>query len=591
MKAFTLILYAFALSISLQAQNSDLITFFEKSGGLKTPRYDETVQYCQKLAAASPMLHYSVFGRSPQGRDLPLLILDKEGKTDPVSVKSSNKAVLLVQACIHAGECDGKDAGLMLLRDIIAGNDKEKLLDKVSILFIPILNVDGHERFGPFNRINQDGPEEMGWRTTAQNLNLNRDYLKADAPEMQAWLKLFNEWQPDFFIDCHVTDGADYQYVATYALETLGNMDAGLTDWVKTFYEPALISEMNNLNQPIFPYVQFRNWHDPRSGLENWPAPPMLSQGYTAARNRPGLLIETHMLKPYKQRVEATYSMLKITLQILNRSSAELKAAELKADARTASKAFRELPYTVEWNTLTTDSVLREFKGFEYTMDSSDLTGGLWFKYDRSKPATWRIPSFEKCVPEKQVKLPEAYIIPAEWTTVIERLKLHGTIMTNLKKETSLNLNTYRFTDVKWQQRSYEGRHKLGYKLHDSIENHVFPAGSVIIDMNQPAARVIAHLLEPGSPDSFVAWGFFDAIMEQKEYSESYVMEIEARRMLAENPQLKTEFEKKMADDAAFAKDPEEILNWFYSRTPWWDSHFCVYPVGRIFDRKVVDGL
>lgn len=591
MKALSFILFLVVVAVSLQAQKPDLVTYYEKSGGMKTPRYDETIQYCKKLVAASPMLHYTVFGKSPQGRELPLLILDKEGKTDPASVKASNKSVLLIQACIHAGECDGKDAGLMLLRDIIAGNDKEKLLDKVTVLFIPIFNVDGHERFGPYNRINQDGPEEMGWRTTAQNLNLNRDYLKADAPEMQAWLKLFNEWQPDFFVDCHVTDGADYQYVATYALETMGNMDPIMTQWVKASYEPSLIKEMNNLNLPIFPYVQFRNWHDPRSGLESWPAPPMLSQGYTAARNRPGLLIETHMLKPYKQRVEATYAMLKITMQILNGKSTELKAAVAKTDARTASKAFREVPYTVAWTTSTTDSVMREFKGFEYSMDSSDLTGGLWFKYDRSKPVIWRIPSFEKCTPEKQVSLPEAYIIPAEWTTVIERLRLHGIRMSSLNRETLLNLNTYRFSEVKWQQRSYEGRHKLTYKLHDSIENHVFAAGSVVIDMNQPGARIIAHLLEPDSPDSFVAWGFFDAIMEQKEYSESYVMETEARKMLAENPVLKAEFERKMAEDAAFAKDPEEILNWFYSRTPWWDSHFCVYPVGRIFDRKTVDGL
>ena len=241
----------------------------------------------------SAIIHYSSFGESPEGRELPLLIADKDKLTNPELIKKTGRAILLIQACIHAGEPDGKDAGLMLFRDFIANPEISKLLNNVTVVFIPIYSVDGHERFSAFNRINQNGPKEMGWRTNANNLNLNRDYIKAEAPETKAWLTLFNKWNPDFFIDCHVTDGADYIYPLTYGLEINGNMDSNLTNWQKNTYLPYVTNAMEKSGNPIFPYVSFREWHDIESGLESWVTPPLLSQGYTAIANCPGLLIET----------------------------------------------------------------------------------------------------------------------------------------------------------------------------------------------------------------------------------------------------------------------------------------------------------
>jgi hypothetical protein len=205
--------------ISSFAQFEEWETFFELSGKKETPRYKETMDFCKRLEKKSRWVHMTSFGKSAMERDLPLMIIDNQGLSDPNAVHASGKVVLLIQACIHPGEPEGKDAGLMLVRDLVIGNKFPGLLDHVSVLFIPIFNVDGHERFGPFNRINQNGPQEMGWRVTANNLNLNRDFLKADAPEMQAWLNMFNTWMPDFFIDSHTTDGADYQYVLTYQME------------------------------------------------------------------------------------------------------------------------------------------------------------------------------------------------------------------------------------------------------------------------------------------------------------------------------------------------------------------------------------
>lgn len=582
-KSLLLLLFSLLLPCMLLAQDADFSTYYEQSGYLKTPRYAETIEYCMLLDNASSILHYTTFGTSPQGRSLPLIIADKNENFTPEAVRKSGNAVILIEACIHAGESDGKDAGLILLRDIAILKKNIHLLDHVTILFIPILNVDGHERFGPYNRINQDGPEEMGWRTTAQNLNLNRDFIKCDAPEMQAWHILFNQWLPDFFVDCHVTDGADYQYALTYAIETGGCMDKSLSAWASDVFEPIMKQKMEKSSYPIFPYVQFRNWHDPRSGLVMGVAPPMLSQGYTAIQNRVGLLIETHMLKPYKTRVTANYFMLLHTLEMLNNENKTLLQLNLDADKITCSKQFRDIPFPVSFSEDRSDSTKIEFLGFDYTIDTSDLTGGLWFKYNKDKPTNWELSIFPKSIPTKQVMLPEAYLIPPQYSTVIDRLKLHGIEMISIQNDISIDVHSYFFKNVKFSQRSYEGHQKTNYELQDTVFKRDFPIGSMLVKMNQRTARVIAHALEPASPDSYAAWGFFNACMEQKEYSESYVMEKMAREMIAKNPALKREFDQKRASDKSL-DDPDEMLNWFYSKTPYWDNQFNLYPVGRIMD-------
>ena len=591
MKFFFFIFCFLYFSIVLQAQDKTFRTYYEKSEYMSTPRYTETIEFCKKLEKTSPLLRYSTFGKSPEGRDLPLMIADKNGNFTPEAVRKSGNAVLLIQACIHAGEPDGKDAGLMLLRDIAVYKKSLSLLDHVTILFIPIFNTDGHERFGPYNRINQNGPQEMGWRTTAQNFNLNRDYMKADAPEMQAWLKLYNKWLPDFFVDCHVTDGADFQYTMTYGLETKGNMEKDLTAWTKNVYEKYVVSEMKKSGFPIFPYVQFRNWHDPRSGLTVNVSPPMLSTGYTSVQNRPGLLIETHMLKPYKARVTSTYTMLTHTLELLNKEYKTLQTLEAKADAYTSGEQFRKEPFPVNYSESFADSTQIEFLGFDYKIDTSDMTGGLWFKYNNQKPTNWQLTLFPDCKPDKFVSLPEAYLIPPQCSEVIERLKVHAVKMTLLKHEVSSNVKMSSFTNIRWQQKPFEGHHKLTYALVDTVEQRTFPAGTMLVEMNQRTAKIIAHLLEPASPDSYAAWGFFDNYLEQKEYAESYVMETLARKMLAENQTLKAEFEHKKATDKAFASNPDEMLNWLYIKSPYADSRMNLYPIGRIMEKGVLDKI
>ncbi|MEA5111729.1 hypothetical protein SDC9_17632 [bioreactor metagenome] len=588
MKKLLLIILLLHFFTNIKAQ--DWATHYEQSDFKKTPSYAETLDYCKRLDAASPMAALISIGTSPQGKEIPMMIVDRDGLKDPVSIREKGRVITLIQACIHPGEPDGKDAAIILLRDMLINNKHRDLLEKSSILFIPIVNVDGHERFGPYNRINQNGPEEMGWRTNAQNLNLNRDFLKADAGEMQQWLKIYSTWLPEFFIDIHTTDGADFQYALTYDIEVFGTLDSGITRWLSNIYEPRITAKMKENGFPIFPYVQFRNWHDPRSGLRTGAAPPMISQGYAALQNRPALLIETHMLKDYKTRVDATIQMLTHTLFIINHQADNLKTLVEMADKSTAAPAFRKQPHPVSWNTSKTDSTMVDFYGFDYQVLKSDLTGGDWFVYDNTRPMVMKLPFFNKSLPETTVLLPEAYIIPAEWAEVINRMKLHGIKMDILTEPAEITVKSYKFKDYEFRRTPNEGRQMVKTGLTDTEETRAFPVGSVIVKTNQRTAKVIAAILEPAASGSYVEWGFFNAVFEQKEYSETYVMEKMAREMLEKSPELRKEFEA-LKSEPDFISNQWNILNWFYSKTPYWDQQFLKYPVGKIYDGQVLNQL
>jgi hypothetical protein len=589
-----LLLLAAGLSLpaigAVLAAETDWTTDYERSGGLRTPRYEETVRYCRRLAEASPRLHYTTFGTSPEGRELPLVIYDDAGLSTPADADRAGRAVVLVEACIHAGECCGKDAGLMLLRDWTVGDRRDARPRDLTVLFIPILNVDGHERFSPYGRINQDGPEEMGWRVNARNLNLNRDFLKADTPEMQDWLRLFTAWRPDFFVDVHSTDGADYQYAISYSLELHGNLDPELTAWARDTYLPFVEAEMAEAGFPLIPYVMFRRWHDPQSGLRGWAASPRLSQGYAALQNVPGLLVETHMLKPYAVRVDATYALLDRSAELLDREAARLRDLAAGADRRAASAGFRTEPFPLRF-AATGDSVMIDFLGVEYETVTSALSGGDWFRYHPDRPVTYRIPYFDDLAPSVTTRLPEAYLVPPAWDDVIDRLELHGVRVDRLSRPAELTVRTCRFRDVAWAEEPYEGRQTVSFTAEPLTETRLFAAGTAVVDMAQRAARVAAHVLEPEAPDSYVQWGFFAPVFSRVEYVESYVIEAMMEEMVAADPALLAELEARKSADPEFAANPWAIRYWFYEKTPYYDQRVNIYPVAMLDDRAAVAAL
>ena len=303
----------------------------------ETPRYEETMAYCRRLAAASEFVHLETIGRSPEGRDILAVIVSLEKAFTPEAARATGKEIVLVNCCIHPGESEGKDACLALLRDLVINGEAAGpagLLEHAILIVVPIHGVDGHERFGPYNRINQNGPAEMGWRTSAQNYNLNRDWVKADAPEMRAELDLFHRWLPDLLIDTHTTDGADYQYDLTYSLEKFANQHPAVVAWQKEAFDGHIFPALTQQGHKIAPYITLKNPFEPRDGFDDMASKPRFSTGYGALWNRSALLVETHMLKDYHNRVTATYDLLKAVLAEINRAPGSLRRPRKPPTAR-----------------------------------------------------------------------------------------------------------------------------------------------------------------------------------------------------------------------------------------------------------------
>ena len=560
----------------------DWQTYAEATDYKKTPRYAETVQFAQKLDKASDLIAYQSFGKSGEGRDLPLLIAAENKDFTPERAKKSGKAIILIQACIHAGESDGKDAGLALLRDIAITKTRVDLLKNAVILFVPIYNVDGHENFNAFNRINQNGPDEMGFRATTAGFNLNRDYMKADAPETRVFLKLWNEWRPDFFIDCHVTDGADFQYNVTYEFAHFQDSPQSITDWMNEHFDKNVVPKVESEGNLLTHYVEFAG-REVTGGVATFIATPRFATGYTPLRNRAGLLIETHMLKPYKSRVRGTYDVLRYTVEEIGANKKSLVETNRKADAETVERgktydANRQFPLRLE---ITEKSEPFAFKGIEYTLENSDVSGMKRIVYG-TKPLNITIPKFDTAKVSASIAAPLYYILPPQWTNAIEVLEAHGITFQRTTKPLKIEVESYKFSDVKFAPASFESRVTVSFKANPITETREFPAGSIQIPTAQEKANVAIHLLEPMSPDSFVYWGFFNTIFEQKEYGEGYVLEKLAREMLAKDANLKKEFEAKLKDET-FAKNPRARLTFFYERSPYFlNQRVNFYPVGRI---------
>jgi hypothetical protein len=549
----------------------------------ETPSYDDTVAFARRLAHASSSIEYEGFGFSGQGRELPLIIASETGTFTPEAAHAENKAIVLIQACIHSGEPDGKDAGFALLRDIAITKTATGILENVVLLFIPIYNTDGHERPSPYNRINQNGPSEMGWRTTSTYQNLNRDYMKADTPETRAWLQLWNLWQPDLFIDCHVTDGADYRCNITYHHEHHAGVDDAVLAWEREVFGGKVAPATEAAGNIISWYLEFIDNRDLTLGTRDFNGSPRFSTGFVPIRNRAGILIETHMIKDYRSRVIGTYDFLRAALTEVNRDPQRLRQIGREADQRTiaAGKSYDPTPsFPLEFE-LTNETTPFELKAFQYETEHSEISNDLRVIYGR-EPLDLTIPMYQTFRVKTAVAPPLFYIVPGQWTEVISVLKAHGLDMKTLAAFVPIEVESYRFTNVTWPYGPFEGRYMPRFDVEPTVETRVFPPGSVVVPLAQPAGKVILNLLEPQAPDSLARWGFFNAIFEEKEYAEHYVLESLAREMLANDPDLQQEFEQLLALDPEFAASPAARLRFFYKRSPYWDPQMNLYPVGRI---------
>jgi len=578
------ILYLLVFANLFSQQNDYWKTYFEKSNYLETPRYDETINYFKKFERHSPYAKMISIGKSAEGRDIYVLIVSKDRVFTPELAKRTNKPIVFIQNGIHAGEIDGKDASMILLREILITKEKANYIDNAVLLVMPIFNVDGHERFSPYNRINQNGPKEMGWRTNAQNLNLNRDYMKADSPEMKAWLKFFNKWLPHIFVDCHVTDGADYQYEITYSCERYGNVHPELGEWIKNDFVPFIEKEVQKNGYLIAPYVWFKG-DEIKNGIVDGVTSPRLSTGYVAIQNRVALLIETHMLKDYKTRVFATLTMLDAVIRKANQSGKNLVDLINRAEQKTIDEIANQKKYLPVKFQMSNEFVPFTFKGIKYEKLPSKISGKEKIVYTGEK-FEMEIPLYNKPVAVDSINAPEFYLIPRAYSNIVEILNLHDVKYEVLKSAQKYLVEKYRFDEnTVWQKRPYEGRIMLTTKYETFVDTLIAEKGEYLIPVNQRAVKVIIHLLEPKSGDSFVSWGFFNSIFERKEYYEDYVMEKLAEEMYNSNENLRKEFEEKLKSDTTFANSPEQRLEFFYRRSPYFDKQWLVYPVSRVIKK------
>jgi len=579
-KNFLFVLLMF--SISFSQDKNDWQTYFEKSGYLETPRYAETMEYFRKLADYSDVAEMIKFGVSPQGRDLNCLVVSNDKAFKPEDAKATGKPVILIINGIHSGEIEGKDASMILLREILVTKEKEKMLDNVILLVIPVFSVDGHERFGKYNRINQNGPEEMGWRTTAQNLNLNRDWMKADAPEMKAMLKLFSSWLPDFIIDNHTTDGADYLYVMTFGIEYFKNSYSETELMLRSKFAPFLYEKMNQTGFLSHGYVWLKDWvKGLDSGITEGPGAPRFSTGYAAIQNRPALLVETHMLKPYKERVFSTKVAMEAVIEFCSDNKVEIIELNGKADRNSIINLLEKKEKLPVGFKVSGKSVKTPFKGVKYYKEKSEISGAEKIVYTEEKE-NLVLDLFNDVQIVKEVSVPNLYIIPSEWSLIVERMRLHGVKVDTLKEDKIFDVKRYRFSDIKFEEKPFEGKNRVSFTINEYYEKRKIPAGSYIVSTNQRTIKVIVNLLEPEAEDSFIKWGFFNAIFEQKEYFEAYVMEKISQEMIKKDPQLKKEFDEKLSLDEKFKNDPNARLNFFYERSPYYDSQLNVYPVIKV---------
>jgi hypothetical protein len=562
---------------------ADWRTAAERSGFKTTSNYEDTVSFCKRLDEASPWIRYLTFGQSHNGRALPLLVLSRDGAFTPEAAHKTGKPIVLIQNGIHSGEIDGKEACFALAREIAITKTLEGLLDSAIVLVMPIYNVDGHEMASRYNRFNQKGPEEMGWRANAQNLNLNRDYLKADAPETRALLALWTRWRPDLFIDTHVTDGADFQYDVLYTMESTGYVAPEVARYVEEVFQPHVRPAMEREGHVVRPYFVLRTEKEPAKGLQGFIFSPRFSNGWAALWNRPAILVETHMLKSFEIRIKATYDLLVATLREVNRDPASLRNAVKAADEAAAAigagyEPERRLPLRLA---ISEKSRTERYRGVDSRIEQSDVSGSTRVVYG-STPLDVDVQVYDDIVPASTVSPPLAYVVPPAWTAAIERLRAHGLRLETLEKPVTAEFETYRLTQPKWFPQPFEGHHPVSYTSVPVRERRTLPAGSVVVRLNQAGAKLAVHLLEPDGPDSFVAWGFFDSSFEQKEYGEDYLVEDLAREMLAKDEVLRKEFEARLASDETFRNSPDARLAFFYDRSPYYDRRIGAYPVVRL---------
>ncbi|PIF63338.1 M14 family metallopeptidase [Flavobacterium sp. 11] len=574
MRFFTFLFLLFSINSFAQKTNK-YDTFFEKGNGNQSASYQETIAYYKLLADEFPTIEMQKMGLTDSGEPLHMVVFNPEKQFNFEIIKK-NKAVILLNNGIHAGEPDGIDASMQLFRDLALG--KIKVPKNTVIVCIPVYNIGGALNRNSTSRANQDGPEIYGFRGNARNYDLNRDFIKSDTRNTKSFVDIFHKINADVFIDNHVSNGADYQYKLTYIMTQHNKLGTVLGNFLNTEMMPALVKDLQEKDIETTPYVNaFQD--TPDKGFGQFFESPRFATGYTSLFNTIGFVVETHMLKKYADRVKVTYEYMRSTIDFTDANYQKIKQLRLKNEEQYKPKKA----YPIKWEIDSTKTIPFSFLGYEASYKKSDVTSGNRLFYDRTKPYKKDIPYSKEFKSVKEIIIPEAYIIPRGFWPVIELLKSNTISYRQLKNDTIIEVESYKIADFKTTSSAYEGHYlHRNTSVTAKMEKVAFAKGDYVIPTQQKGIKYLLETLEPEAIDSFFNWNFFDTMLQQKEGYSDYVFEDSATQILKENPKLKAEFDLKKQSDVNFINNPEAQLDWIYKHSVYYEKAHLQYPVYRI---------
>ena len=572
------LIFIFSCNNSIKKE-IDFTTKFEKTKGKQTPEYKDIIGYYEKLAEEYSQISLFSFGQTDSGEPLHLVVYSEEGIYNVKEITNSKKNSILINNGIHPGEPDGIDASMLLLRDIVQNDSLQEKYKNSLIAIIPVYNVGGALNRNSHTRANQNGPISYGFRGNARNFDLNRDFIKQDSKNAAAFAEIFHTVNPDVFIDNHVSNGADYQYAISHLFTQHNKLGGTLGRFLENKMKPQLETSLKEKDIIITPYVNV--WgNTPEAGFSQFFDSPRYSTGYTTLFHTLGLMVETHMLKPYKVRVEQTYELLFSILDFTEKNSEIIQNLRTKAVQELLKNKTYPISYTVDTENPTT----LNFKGFEARYIDSKVTSGKRLFYDTTKPYEKEIKYYNNFLPEKEITIPKAYILQQGWHKIIDRLENNRIGFTRLKRDTTLIVETHHIASYKTKKTAYEG-HYLHYntEVTKTTTTFAFKTGDLLIPTNQNGVRYLLETLEAEATDSFFNWNFFDTVLQQKEGYSAYVFEDKAAKFLIKNTKIKNKFNEKLKTDSVFAKSPGAQLDYIYKKTPHYEPAHLRLPVFKLY--------
>ncbi|MEN9609195.1 MAG: hypothetical protein RLZZ628_9 [Bacteroidota bacterium] len=579
---FCLLLFVVNLLGQVPKSPDSLQTPFEIGRSLQTATHAEGIAFYEKLSRAFPKyLRLETRGSTDCGVPLHLVVVaDDATKASPLYASRKNKCIWLINNAIHAGEPDGVDASMLFVRDLMLDSvNRKRVLENAIILILPFYNVDGVLNRNSTSRANQNGPESYGFRGNGKNLDLNRDFTKADTKNTRSFLQIYNQWMPDLFLDTHVSNGADYQYTMTLLSTQSDKLHPLLGRFQQDTVLPFLYDKMKLRGNEMCPYIHFEASLE--KGILGFLDLPRYSTGFAALHHTYGFMSETHMLKPFKDRVAATRTLMHTFCELIENQHFNILSTRRQA----IQESVVQKQFDIHWKLDTTQRESLIFKGYEAKYKQSQVTNLPQLWYDKKAPYSKAIPYFPHFIPSLTVQKPIAYILPRAYAEVAERLQINGVRIELLEEDTSFDVEMYYIRGYQTSSFPYEGHY-----LHNEVKvepvrmRRHFRKGDYRIRTNQPANRLILEMLEPQAPDSYFCWNFFDGILMQKEGYSDYVFEPLAAAFLKKNPDVRRKLEEKRLKEPEFARSSAAQLDFIYKHSPYYEVTHQLYPVGRVLN-------